>query len=249
MPLWFGDDFLICLLGCYCWSLLETVGINITIWTFMFIDEPEFIVGLWLFCSIASITKWCILFGLFCSASNEIEKISKERADLDDLIENKNYQDAMELIMFTNSNISSAAKEFYHGHSLLQIADKCDTHIFNVVFENMDSDCFKEHYKNALMMAVPVKVKKSESVKRIVNVINVIDAPKYDFIYSAKDYENFIFCLFYFDMLVCGGELRGYGAIKNKHVSVMAGLIKNILGEETMATFDEYILKTFKCFL
>ncbi len=64
---------------------------------------------------------------------------------------------------------------------------------------------------------------------------------------TLKNYENFIFCLCYFDMMVSGAGLDG--DIKRKHISVMTGLIKNILGEETMAKFDDYILETFKCFL
>eukprot|EP01084_Bolivina_argentea_P075109 136185_1 len=159
-------------------SIFETIIINIVIWVFAvmhnFHKEEIFIIVLWLFCTTASVMKCWATYRLF-SVFDEFCVMNKERTDINRLLYEYKFEDAMELIIFKTSNISVAAKRFYIAHdnsgfgsigirkySLLAIAAGCDnTKLYYPILKYGGLDEFNDGYKTkyftGLMTAVCMK--------------------------------------------------------------------------------------------
>eukprot|EP01083_Nonionella_stella_P246596 855939_1 len=155
-PLTFGSEEYEVYVASYgCYSLCELVAINCVIWIWinvsdawsdrdLFEDYEPFVVGLWFYCSISSVLKWCVACTLFY-IDNDILRASKERSDLNALVNNGSYADAMELILFKDTDLSSAASKLYGDMKYTLLA---------VVLMSKNEQCFNTILQHGLDIKV-----------------------------------------------------------------------------------------------
>eukprot|EP01083_Nonionella_stella_P038849 105635_1 len=147
-----GRNRHILLLPFYGFSLIRCIVLNILIWIqFAPTGDSEVLSSvLWIYASVASITKWCIAIYIFKCLSvwrnYSMKGKSKERDDIPEMLYHHYYDDAIELIFYKHLDLQHNAKKV-HGDSrrpmsLLAIAARCTQHkhIFDVILNEAGLD-------------------------------------------------------------------------------------------------------------
>eukprot|EP01084_Bolivina_argentea_P015073 28192_1 len=181
VPFSFGSkQFQKLLKASWVYSICETIVVSLVVWLFssqqIFSKDSTGITGLLLYYSCASILKCFGTWRLFF-VSDGFANTCRERSDINQLLNSWKYSDAMELIIFKNSNISNAAKTLYGDkvkYSLLAIAAACQNNpkIFQCVLKHSGLDYYKNEtqYWTGLMEAS--KSGNIECIKRILEISN-----------------------------------------------------------------------------
>lgn len=116
----------------WCYSFCRFIAGNTLIWIWIFIREEDeyiqefeqstFVAILWLICFLTSVMKimFCgILFKVW-----EIEMYfdeSKERSDINGLLDDRCYEDVVELIFYLNDDIIENSQKIYQARNVCPI--------------------------------------------------------------------------------------------------------------------------------
>eukprot|EP01083_Nonionella_stella_P245138 852443_1 len=138
VPLTFGSgDYKDWVKRYWYWCMFQLISVNTLIWILirndLFGEEDEFVVVLWFYCSIASVCKWLFAFRII----GDVSHASKERSDLNALIATKSYADALELILFKDTDTAATKRYGEDQHTLLALARlQNDKHWFNTIAQH-----------------------------------------------------------------------------------------------------------------
>eukprot|EP01083_Nonionella_stella_P074566 202323_1 len=182
-----GVDFKRLLYSYRCFTCCESLAVVVFIWIWVMVYNDDvfegYILGLWIFCTVGIYLKlWCG-GGVLWLTDVDTELAIKERTNLCGLLQNKQYDDAIELLLFKNLSIASAIQEVsrdyrYYG-SLLHIAIKSsnDKVVYAVSQEWLDKDTFDGH-DTELTSAI--------QDKRLHHVEFILISPQLDIEYLMK---------------------------------------------------------------